>query len=76
MASVKVLLCGKGLRREEGREVLRRAIVARNCSGRSDGGGTDADAGVGLWSGGWQDVVKGISMSEGAIMGKWAVEKT
>ena len=88
MASVKLQSSGKGFRRV--REVDNRARVARNCSGRSDvGGGLNflRSAGLGAVSEGTSgglsalagSLAKGakvVSVSEGWMRGKDAVEKT
>ena len=89
MASVKLQSSGKGFRRV--REVDSRARVARNCSGRSDvGGGLNflRSAGLGATaegsSGGFSLLAgslaggeaKVVSVSEGCMRGKDAVEKT
>ena len=88
MASVKLQSSGKGFRRF--REVDSRARVARNCSGRSDvGGGLNFLRSAGLGSGaegisgGFSvlagslavGVAKVVSVSEGCMRGKDAVEK-
>lgn len=85
MARVKEQSAGSGLRIPN--EVLRRARVARNCSGRSDvGGGLKRFASAGLarsgclsGSGGSLDSefegAKVVRVSENGMRGKEAVEK-
>ena len=88
MASVKLQSSGKGFRRV--REVDSRVRVARNCSGRSDvGGGLNFLRSTGLGSaaegisGGFSvlagsladGAAKVVSVSEGCMRGKDAVEK-
>ena len=64
---------------------MRRARVARNCSGRLEvGGGRKRGTSLGCWGGGpdgggcdvGSEEANGVRVSEGGIRGKEALEKT